>query len=383
MKLSNKTVALVGFAGLTLGFAKRSLADEFWTMNHAYKVIGQSLPRIDRLFEIHEEPWIRRKELTASVEYWEWLKQEHAFPVVMQAVHPEIPNSVRFPLEEVCWDLFGKFRLTSGEQVRFFTSSFSYMLAMALYEKVKRVEIYGIEMKTGTEYGYQYPGGAFMVGLAVGRGMEVVIRPESHLCRAKLYGYGTAPYASREVMERHWAFYNDEAERRRAVADEKRDAWNRESRIENQERRERVLAVAVDAHADYACALGARQMLETLLGESDYYSSRQKMEGWQGQYRAGFEKWKAEANYRRAVYNETIGNLTPNPSPQGGRGGEEDVLFAKWMEAWEIMHKYDGALQALEALLKECDLEVVTLGLVRRVVDMENRESRIENGEVA
>ena len=345
-----KSVAIVGFASATMPFVAESKADEIWTMNHAYKVLGDALPRIDRLFEIHPEDWIRRKELSSAVEYWEWLKQPHDFPVYMMDVHPEVPASVRYPFDEINQALFSNFHTNTGDLIKFYTSSVSFMLAMAIYEDFDRIELYGVEMLSSTEYAYQYPGGAFMIGAALGSGIEVVIHEKSHLCKARLYAYEAIPFVDRPTLEKYSDFYTRRTDETEALAAKARDLYNAEARNGSDPKTLRKLIVDMtNAEADASINWGAMTTCNKLLRESDYWSSRQKLDGYVSQYRIMMEKWKAESNYKRAEYNAYL----EQPDQDPAKAAE---LFHAQMHAWMVMHRSSGAIQALQKLVAECDL---------------------------
>jgi hypothetical protein len=110
----------------------------------------------------------------------------------MQAVHDDMPASVRYPIERIC-AVFG----------RYFTSSIGYMLASAILEgrddSLKVVDpdaaygwigLYGIDLAADSEYADQRPNAEYLIGLARGLGIEVVIAEGAALLKAdRLYGY--------------------------------------------------------------------------------------------------------------------------------------------------------------------------------------------------
>ena len=60
-------------------------------------------------------------------------------------------------------------------------SSVSYMLALAISRKPEAIGLFGVDMVNGEEYGYQRPNAAYLIGLARGKGIEVVLHPDSRL----------------------------------------------------------------------------------------------------------------------------------------------------------------------------------------------------------
>jgi hypothetical protein len=162
-----KEIAIVGFAPRTKHLAhKVPESVEIWSPNWAWK---HDLPRINRLFELHQWEALRAEDMT-SQQHYAWLCQPHLFPVyTLPGAHPDFPSAVAYPFEEVC-ALLGE-RLKWGERpLQVFTSTFDYMMALAIYEGVERVRLIGVEMESETEYSYQRPGMAFWLGVPLAAG---------------------------------------------------------------------------------------------------------------------------------------------------------------------------------------------------------------------
>ncbi len=345
-----KSVAIAGFAFTTLDALKDSQADEIWTLNHAF-LMAWAFPRFDRVFEIHKLDWALRPELPKSGEYEAWLKEPHPFPIYMQEASPEYPASVRYPFEEVCADVFGKL-LRGGEMNPYFTSSFSYMLALAVYEKFERVELYGIEMATDTEYYFQKPSGELMIGVALGRGVEVVLQPQSKLCRAQLYAYDRVPAVERTRAEYLLGLYQKEHERYNQEYKDLREGFNQRQHNDEQ--------ALMKAHALTATYDGGAGMLHKLITEGEYYLGRQSLEKQRIAYRQEEESWLARCNEALAVY-KTYTRLDTD-----GQAGQKwkEYLAARWN-----MYAYSGARQALQKLIHECDMKVVPDNLRLEILD--------------
>jgi hypothetical protein len=97
----------------------------------------------------------------------------------LQEPHPELSHSAAYPLDEIT-ARFG----------RYFTSTVSYMIAMAIHAHASEIFLFGVDMKTSSEYAYQRPCVEYMIGLAQGSGIEVCIHDQSPLLKSKgLYGY--------------------------------------------------------------------------------------------------------------------------------------------------------------------------------------------------
>lgn len=115
-----------------------------------------------------------------SPEYVESMIRCEGPVFMMDPLPPEIPNAVRYPVEEMV-DKYGPF---------FMTSSLSWMFAMALEQPgIEEIGLWGVDMSAQEEYGLQRPGCQYFITLAMQRGIRVNIPPESDLLQAPLF-YG-------------------------------------------------------------------------------------------------------------------------------------------------------------------------------------------------
>lgn len=173
-----RPVAIVGFAASSREAANHLAPNvEIWGENHLYR--SGFLKRADRWFELHSR---RLYETTLDArrpgDYVEWLSQFPG-PVYMLEPQPDIPNSVRYPIEAVIADV--------GE---YLTSSVAYMLGLAILEKRPEIHLYGVDMAMGTEYAEQRACCEYLIGLARGRGVKIVLPEQSPLLTGPLYGRG-------------------------------------------------------------------------------------------------------------------------------------------------------------------------------------------------
>lgn len=127
--------------------------------------------RIDRSFELHANVTPQVHEVLQKAKY----------PVYMQSHYPQYPSSVAYPIDEMIL-MFGKH----------FDVTISYMFALAIYENYEEIRLCGVMMEHETEYDLQKASVDYFVGWARGKGIKVIIPPESDVGKSyRLYGYQT------------------------------------------------------------------------------------------------------------------------------------------------------------------------------------------------
>jgi hypothetical protein len=190
-----RKVAIVGFAD---SYALAPFEDpsvEIWGINELHRY----LPRWDRWFELHSRESFEIKGNRDQEAHVNWLRAQPAGgkPIFMRELFEDIPAGIRYPLEAMSERLYGQFGRTA-----YFTSSIGYMLAMAISEgrdetfrptgddHVSWIGLYGIDLASDTEYSEQRPNAEYLIGLAQGLGIEVVIAEGAALLKADhLYGF--------------------------------------------------------------------------------------------------------------------------------------------------------------------------------------------------
>lgn len=241
LRKGKKTVAFVGLAPTSCSLAPFDDPDvEIWCLNEAH-AFNQWLTRWDRWFQIHSNKSWQRDIAKRNIRgHFDWLKREHYVmdeemkknptgktpawvgmmehrkeppwtrlwrrifhkdefehyehqskeklkPIYMQYWHPDVPNSVGYPLYEVCQEVFSNFH-RGDKKVKYFTSTFAYMAGIAVLEKFERVEIYGFEFADDIEYVRQKACAEFWIGLMMGRGMDIYTPPNNQILFSSLYG---------------------------------------------------------------------------------------------------------------------------------------------------------------------------------------------------
>ena len=176
--------ALIGSAPSSIRLAPYK--DPSWTIWGCSPGAYPVAERVDAWFELHrwEPPVIGRADLQVpwfSPEYCQWLANLKD-KLWVAGPTPELPEAKRYPVAEMV-ERFGPY---------FFTSSLSWMFAMALcQEGVEEIGLWGVDMSATEEYSQQRPGCHYFITLAKHLGIKVTIPPESDLLMPPmLYGVG-------------------------------------------------------------------------------------------------------------------------------------------------------------------------------------------------
>jgi len=157
---------------------------DIWVFNEA---MSQGwVGRADAVFQMHREEIWRNPQNCNDPKHAEWLKSGNTPPIIMQDVYQDVPQSEKYPLDDVCAALLPGLTVSEGSE-RYFTSSIAYAIALGIYRGYASIEIYGIEMETQTEYVYQRDGVTFWMGIALGNGVGMDVH--SSMFDAPLYGY--------------------------------------------------------------------------------------------------------------------------------------------------------------------------------------------------
>lgn len=151
---------------------------------------NQDIPRWDVWFEVHSN-LLWPECISYGAPYIEWLKRQTGKVIYMQDQNL-VPNATPLPIQELTQE-FGKY---------FFTSSFTYMIAMAIKAGATEIALFGIDMASKNEYILQRPGGHYFMQKAAERGIRVAVPYESDLAQPPpLYGYSdSTPYGRKIAM---------------------------------------------------------------------------------------------------------------------------------------------------------------------------------------
>lgn len=192
----NDRVAIVGFAPTSRHMAPFNDSTwDLWSLNEAAQTDVKPEDRWWKggetaWFQIHPKWDFMRRNNRNDLGHWKWLQsRDPSVPIFMQHKFRDVPGCVRYPLEEVI-DLVGQY----------LTSSFSYMMALAILMKYKEIALFGFEMAHDSEYLYQKAGAEYLIGFAKGRGINVMLPPNCALLRGNLYAYEDLRAADRTYL---------------------------------------------------------------------------------------------------------------------------------------------------------------------------------------
>ncbi len=143
------------------------------------------------MFDLH--PGNFNKETRANVQKnYETRLKGLRIPVYLCKEHPEIPNSVRYPIKEIL-EMMGP-ELDPFCDGQYFASSISFLICLGIYEKVDEMHLYGLDFIADGEYEHQRPNIEYLIGVARGKGIQVFIPKGSAVCTFNyIYGYQLPP----------------------------------------------------------------------------------------------------------------------------------------------------------------------------------------------
>ena len=169
--------ALVGTCPSSRMLAPYANGDwEIWACSpgNAY---GQ-LPRVTRWFEIHGDLGWAESGTWGASKYVDWLNDQD-FMIYAQS-REYIKRAVAYPLDE----------MIAKHSLYFFTSTFAYMMALAIAEGAEEIGLYGIDMTLPGEYASQRPAMQHFIVMCMAMGIKVGAPDESDIMRPPpLYGY--------------------------------------------------------------------------------------------------------------------------------------------------------------------------------------------------
>jgi hypothetical protein len=354
-----KKLAIVGSGSNTRDAAPfNDPSFDIWVFNEA----GNSkwCKRWDAVFQMHE-PEIYKGHNTKDAKHWDWLQQKHGKPVYMQEIDPDVPDSVRFPIEDAL-------AVTDED---YFATTFAYMAALALLQGYEYVEIHGVEL-SHSEYKYQAECWRYWIGVLKGRlgGANVVLYSGQDLLKSARYGYegnfsfNVEFFASRaRLLDGQWTAAEKHALNMKKVIDKtiERDDYSKLPDLVGEFRN------ALQSVGEYAGALAEAERYQTF---GDRYADRGGFEfAAATAQRDGEERrimmfskiglieylgnaWQQSANEKK-FHTRAREHLIHEINGYGKLAEETGALLGKYQENISYIVKYDEMVQAHGGLKKE------------------------------
>lgn len=196
-----RKIAIVGFSASSRDDAPYDDPTwEKWGMNNLHSVAPNKTWH--RWFDMHQRDYQEINNGFLSSDHLKWMK-EATVPIYMLRESPEFPTSVRYPIEDIQDCMLSQWNFEPRD-LKYFHSSFSYPLALALYEGVDEIGVYGFDMIMDSEYGYQRPNCEAWILLArqqpslsdPNKKVRVTVADKCALLKGPgLYGYEDREYA--------------------------------------------------------------------------------------------------------------------------------------------------------------------------------------------
>lgn len=222
---TEKRIAIIGTAPSWRATPWDDPTLEIWCLNDFHVL---NAPRATRWFDLHpldklyfRDP-AKRKVFAGDVPagffvrptgHLEWLRRQTIPVYVQDAAALGSPNAVTFPKAEI-----------EAKFGRHFASSPAWMIGLALLEGVTELHIYGIHLATEWEYLKQKPNMTFLLGLAAGMGVKVVLPKGCPLlAESHQYAYEEDPDVPTVALKRKVERFN--AERIGIKAREQQRKW--------------------------------------------------------------------------------------------------------------------------------------------------------------
>ena len=182
-----RKVAIIGSHADSILFAPyRDPSWDIWVHSSTAQLVPKG--RADRLFDLHPPHCFKVARKNGFLDYYQYLKDSKT-PIYMQQAYPEIPQSVRYPLELI-QSLWPDVPLGSMTAL---------MVALALCEGVTHLGCWGVHYSQKDERDDQRISTEHWLGIARGSGVQILIPKHSPLCHEPKEIYGYESHATPEI----------------------------------------------------------------------------------------------------------------------------------------------------------------------------------------
>lgn len=258
--MSHRRIAIVGTAPSWAVTPWQDTSLEIWSLNDAYNIDG--FQRADRWYDLHPldkfyfapKPANGQKAVVFAHqipvghyvrpgEHLDWL----ATTAIEKWLHPD--HATQLPASQT-WPNVRAFPKAEIEAAygSYCTSSPQWMLAHALLQGIRDVQIYGIHLSTEQEYIEQRPGFEFLIGCLLGPGKRrltrhqglrryesedgVVVLPDASPVLSSSFQYAFQPSPRKSVEPLRWELHKAEVKRNRTIAALRDAKWPFVARLE-------------------------------------------------------------------------------------------------------------------------------------------------------
>lgn len=166
---------------------------DLWSCNNLHLALSET-DVIHTWFQIHREADLYKEDRS----HLRWLRMHHPFDILMMARHKQYPSSQPLPVEELK-------KLWTLDSPPSFASSFSWMVAYAIFTGYKEINLLGIHLSTPREAYLEAPNLMAWCGIASAQGIRVT--GQGRLFEPYLYGleerippYWVPPDVARDLL---------------------------------------------------------------------------------------------------------------------------------------------------------------------------------------
>lgn len=156
---------------------------DLWSCNNLHMALPEA-QRIHSWFQIHRPEDLHKEDRS----HLRWIRLYHPFAIYMMRPEPQYPSAVQLPVDELK-------ALWSFPFPPSFASSFSWMVALAIYQQYTHIHLENVDLRSPREAFLEAPNLMAWLGIASQRG--IVVTGKGRLFEPCLYGI-------EERMPPHW-----------------------------------------------------------------------------------------------------------------------------------------------------------------------------------
>lgn len=274
---------------------------DIWVQNEAAQM--DWCKRWNACFQMHKMEVYTSPNNPTRNDHWDWLQQDHGERAIwMQDRDERVPNSKKYPLEDIL-------KTVPGAAWQYFDLTGAYMMALAIHLGYREIEIYGMDLISNTEYTYQLGCWRFWVGIALGSGINVVLK-----CEENDFGHGVM-YAYQGELQIDRAFFGARKVMLEKVWKEADEALHLAQAKVKHALKERRHSEMKDLVENYQAAAVAAGEISGALSEAKFYEKREDPIS-----RQEFEKRSALGQHEAESFRAMMYNA----------GGKAEYVAAYW-----------------------------------------------------